>query len=394
MKAIEVTDRRLERKFLDMVQIIYHTDKNYARPLDQDIRGVFSPAENNFFKHGVAARWILTDDAGLVIGRIAAFIDRKQMNDTEQPTGGIGFFECINDQKAAVFLFDTAKEWLRQRGAMAMNGPINFGETDKFWGLLVEGFTQPAYRIAYNPPYYRALFENYGFKIFYKQEGFHLDLNKEIPERFWRIAEWIAKKPDYSFEHLRFEELDRFVRDFTKVYNEAWSDFKKNFEPLQEDYVRNFIKKGRRVMEEKFIWFAYHKGEPIAIYLMYPDLNQLFKPFNGKLGLWNKLRLLYILKQGKLTRARGVLMGVVPRFQGRGIESAFIWHLDMVLSEMSRYTELEFSWVGDFNPPMRKLWLAVGAVPAKHYITYRYLFDPNATFKRYPIPGEKEEKKK
>lgn len=392
MKAVEVTDKRTERKFLDMVQIIYHTDKNYVRPLDQDIKGVFSPAENNFFKHGVATRWILIDDAGLIIGRIAAFIDRKQMNDYDQPTGGIGFFECINEQKAANFLFDTAKEWLRQRGAQAMNGPINFGETDKFWGLLVDGFTQPAYRIAYNPPYYRTLFENYGFKTFYKQEGFHLNLSKEIPERFWKIAEWVAKKPEYTFEHMSFDNMDKYVKDFTKVFNEAWKDFKKDFEPLQDDYVRNFIRKGRRVMEEKFIWFAYNKGEPIAIYLMYPDLNQLFKPFNGKLGLWNKLRLLYILKQGKLSRARGVLMGVVPRFQGMGIESAFIWHLDMVLSEMPQYKELEFSWVGDFNPPMRKLWMAVGAEPAKHYITYRYLFDPNAVFKRYPIPEEKSKK--
>jgi hypothetical protein len=60
--------------------------------------------------------------------------------------------------------------------------------------------------------------------------------------------------------------------------------------------------------------------------------------------------------------------------------------LDKVFKEMPQYTELEFSWVGDFNPAMRKLWESVGAESAKKYITYRYMFDRNAPFVRYPIP--------
>ncbi len=389
MKITEVKGKQQEQDFLDMVHDIYRGDPNWVCHLDKDIREVFDPATNNFFKHGVCTRWLLQDDAGKVIGRIAAFIDKKQMNDYDHPTGGVGFFECINDQKAANLLFDTAKEWLGKQGVQAMNGPINFGETDKYWGLLVDGFTQPAYKIAYNPKYYQNLWENYGFKIFYKQEGFHLSLSKEIPARFWKIAEWVAKKPDYSFEHIKFNDIEKYVKDFTHVFNEAWRDFKKDFEPLSEDYVRNFITKGKMILEEKFIWFGYNKGEPIAIYFMYPDFNQVFKAFNGKLTLWNKLKLVYKAKTGKMTRARGVLMGVVPKFQGMGIESAFIFHLNTVLRAMPLYTELEFSWVGDFNPPMRKIWTAVGAVPAKHYITYRYLFDRNAEYKRYPIPDEK-----
>jgi hypothetical protein len=54
---------------------------------------------------------------------------------------------------------------------------------------------------------------------------------------------------------------------------------------------------------------------------------------------------------------------------------------------MPHYSELEFSFVADYNPQMRKLWLAVGAEPAKHYITYRYLFDRDKEFKRYPMPA-------
>jgi hypothetical protein len=46
-----------------------------------------------------------------------------------------------------------------------MDGPINFGERDKFWGLLTEGFIEPLFGMNYNFPYYKDLFENYGFKF-------------------------------------------------------------------------------------------------------------------------------------------------------------------------------------------------------------------------------------
>ena len=130
---------------------------------------------------------------------------------------------------------------------------------------------------------------------------------------------------------------------------------------------------------------SYNKGKPIAIYLMYPDVNQIFKFLNGKLHFINVLRFLYLKKKNTMTRARGVLMGVVPKFQGLGIESAFIYHIDKVMKRKPHYREIEFSWVGDFNPKMRKIFISVGSVSVKHYITYRYLFDRNKVYKRYPI---------
>jgi hypothetical protein len=386
MNLLKVTDRKTEKLFLDVARVIYRNDKNWVCPLDSDINNVFDPEKNNYYKHGEAIRWILKDKSGDLIGRIAAFIDFKSVSDSDQPTGGCGFFECINEQEAANLLFDTAKSWLIEKGMQAMDGPINFGETDKYWGLLVDGFTQPAVEVPYNPPYYQALFENYGFKVYFKQEGFHYNLSAEMPERFLKIAGWVAKKPDYKFVHFRYKEIEKLVKDFTQVFNEAWKDFKKDFEPLRIEYVMNFLQKAKVIIEEKFIWIAYHKEQPVAIYLMVPDVNVIFKDFNGKLNLWNKLKLVYRVKTKKLTRAKGILMGVTPKYQGLGIESAFFYHLHDVFKELTQYTELEFSWVGDFNPPMRKLWTAIGAEPAKHYITYRYLFDRNAEFKRYPIP--------
>ncbi len=386
MKIIRVNDRKTQKKFLDTARIVYKDDDVWVCPFDNEINAIFDPSKNPYYKHGEAERWILEDGKNNLIGRIAALIDRNLSHSYEQPTGGIGFFECINDKAAAYLLFDTAREWLTSRGMEAMDGPINFGETDKYWGLLVGGFTHPSFEVPYNPPYYKDLFESYGFKTYYKMEGFHLDITKPLSERFRKIAEWVARKPGYEFRHFSWEDQEKFTTDFAAVFNEAWVSFKVHFEPLKAEYINTVLKKAKAIIDEEFIWIAYFEGKPIAIYLMFPDLNQILKKLNGKLNIFSMIKFLYLKKQNTMTRAKGLLMGVIPKYQGMGIESAFILNIQEVLKKKPHYQEIEFSWVADFNPRMRKIFISVGSVPVKNYITYRYLFDRTKKFKRYPIP--------
>ncbi len=394
MRVKKVSDRQSRQAFLRVPKVLYQDEGTWVCPLDKEIESIFDAKKNVYFSHGEAAQWILENDQGQLCGRVAAFIDKKTANKQDQPTGGMGFFECINDQEAANQLFDTAREWLKERGMEAMDGPINFGETDKYWGLLVDGFTHPSYEIAYNFPYYQELFETYGFQTYFKQEGFHLDITEPLPPRFQKIAEWISRKPDYEFKHFEWKEADTFIQDFVSVFNEAWASFKENFEPLEVSYIKKTLQKAKAIIDKEFMWIAYNKGKPIAIYLMYPDVNQVLKHLDGRMNLPNMLKFLYLKKKKTMTRARGVLMGVVPAFQGMGVEAAIILQLVKVFERKSHYTEIEFSWVGDFNPKMRKIFIGVGCKSVKHYITYRYLFDREKPYKRYPIPVEEEKSSK
>jgi GNAT superfamily N-acetyltransferase len=386
MNITKVTDKKTRKQFLDTARLIYKNDPVWVCPFDNEIEAIFDPAKNPYFKHGEVERWILTDDNNNLTGRIAAFIDKNLAYSYDQPTGGIGFFECINDSAAAALLFDTAREWLRSKGMEAMDGPINFGETDKYWGLLVGGFTHPSFEVPYNPPYYQQLFEDYGFMTYYKMEGFHLDITQPLSERFQKIAGWVANKPGYEFQHFTWKDQKKFTHDFALVFNEAWASFKTNFEPLEAEYINTVLKKAKAIIDEEFIWIAYFEGKPIAIYLMFPDMNQILKHLNGKLDLISMVKFLWLKKRNTMTRAKGLLMGVIPKYQGHGIESAFILKVRDVFKRKPHYTEVEFSWVADFNPKMRKIFVSVGSVPAKNYITFRYLFDRNKEFKRYPIP--------
>ena len=158
MRLLEVKDQKSANQFLKVPFLIYKDDPNWICPLMNDIESVFNPSKNNFFSFGKCTRWILLNDHGIAIGRIAAFINNKKAYNDEVPTGGCGFFECINDQSAAFILLDQAKNWLGEHGMKAMMGPINFGETDMWWGLLVDGFSNPYYGMNYNPSYYKDFF--------------------------------------------------------------------------------------------------------------------------------------------------------------------------------------------------------------------------------------------
>lgn len=380
----EVTTTKDAKLFLDVARMIYKGDKNWICPLDDDINAIFDPARNAYFRHGKAIRWILFDQSHKPIGRVAAFFNEKKAYKYEQPTGGMGFFECINDQKAAFMLFDQCRKWLEQHGMEAMDGPVNFGENDQFWGLLVEGFTQQSYGMNYHHPYYQKLFEDYGFFPYYEQITNHLDITVPFPERFWKIADWVAQKPGFTFEHADLKRVDKYISDLKTVYDQAWAHFP-NFTPLNEDDIRAAFIKAKPIIDEELIWFAYFQGEPIAFLIMFPDVNQILRHFNGKLTLINKLRFLYYRWKKEITRTRITVMGVVPRFQRHGIESAIFRQLKDVFEKRPWYKEIELSWVGDFNPRMKALHEAVGGKFGKKHITYRKLFREGAAPQRASI---------
>lgn len=385
MKIEKVTDRKTKKQFLNAARIVYKNDPVWICPFDNEIEAIFDPKRNPYFNHGEADRWVLVDNYNKPIGRIAAFIDRNIAHSFDQPTGGMGFFECIDDKTSAFMLFETAKDWLKNRGMEAMDGPINFGETDKYWGLLVDGFTHPSFEVPYNPTYYQNFFESFGFQIYYRMEGFHLDIKRPLSDRFQRIAEWVTNKPGYEFHHFTWKDQKKFTLDFAQAFNESWASFKVNFEPLEAEYIRRVLKKAKAIIDEEFIWIAYFEGKPIAIYLMFPDLNQILKHMNGKLNPLSAIKFLYLKRRKTITRAKGLLMGVIPKYQGLGIESAIILKIRDVFAKKPHYNEIEFSWVADFNPKMRKIFISVGSQPVKNYITYRYLFDRTKEFRRYPV---------
>ncbi len=134
----------------------------------------------------------------------------------------LSFFDCIDDDKAAKVLFDAAKEWLQSKGMEAMDGPVNFGDRDKWWGLMVEGFNKaPIYGMPYNPPYYEKLFESYGFKNYYNQYYYAMGVKDPISSRFPERHAKFKNKPGYAARHISIKNLEKHAQEFATVYNAA-----------------------------------------------------------------------------------------------------------------------------------------------------------------------------
>jgi hypothetical protein len=385
MEIVEVTGKGTVEKFHDLPKSIYRNDQNYIPLLKMAVEDVFNPGKNNKFKNGNAKRWLLMN-GNECIGRIAAFYDADYSTAFKQPTGCFGFFECIENQDAATQMFDVARDWLVQNGMEAMDGPVNFGENFFNWGLLVDGFVPQTFGMQYNLPYYRTLFEKYGFRNYYNQFSYSLNIsNPDLPERFWKIAEWVTKKPGYRFEHFTFKEQDRYIRDFIEIHGQAWRNHG-NYKPVNFDQLKEVIRSSELFLDEEFLWYAYFEGTPIAFFIMIPDLNQVIRKLKtGKLNFLRTLKFMFLLKTKTITRCRVIVLGVVPKFQRMGIESGIFWQLKRVMQRRSWYKEMEMSWIGDFNPKMNVLFKSFGASQSLTHVTYRYLFDRNKDFERAPI---------
>jgi hypothetical protein len=387
MQLQEVGDKQTRTQFLELPVKLYQGEPNWIHPLDQDVESVFDQKKNKFFRHGEAIRWILLDDRGQTIGRVAAFINRKLANKEKQPTGGMGFFECIQDQNAANILFDACREWLQARGMEAMDGSINFGERDRWWGLLAEGHAfEPTYCMPYTFPYYLDFFEAYGFELYFRQFTYGRRVIEDgLSEKMQAKADRLLKNPQYAFRHLNMKELPKFTEDFRTIYNAAWVKHKGVGE-MTKVQAESIMQKLKPVMDPKIVWFGYYDNEPIAFFINLPELNQIFKHLNGKLNWLGKLKFLYHKWRKTNTKMFGLVFGVVPAHQGKGIEAALAMSATTyVWTSKSPYRDYEMNWIGDFNPKMMRIVEEAGARVKKVHHTYRYLFDRSKPFERCPM---------
>ena len=386
MNIIKVASKQDKKAFIELPLEIYKNEKNWIRPLDKDIDSVFNKNKNKAFRKGDVIRWVL-EDKGRTIGRVAAFYIEKKVDKDDLKIGGCGFFECIDNQDAANLLFDKAKSWLTERGYNSMDGPINFGERDKWWGCLYKGFEiDPNYQQNYGKDYYPKLFENYGFQILFKQLTFFKKIKTPLSEKLKYKANRALKNPDYNFRMLEIKKIDKYILDFMKIYNEAWAKYP-GVSALKLAQANSIFKQLKPIMDEKILWFAYEKDEPIGFFICIPEMNQIFKYVNGKLDLIGKIKTFYHLKIKKsCKKVIGLVFGIVPKHQGKGVDGALIMASSNTIQKELSYTDMELNWIPDFNTAMIKVATQVQATneikPAKIHHTYRYNFDRSIPVER------------
>lgn len=389
MKLIEANDERSVKDWMQLPWSIYAKDPNWIPHLKQDVVKVFDPASNKLLKEGQIVRYVLYDANGKAIGRVAAFINPKTAHTEEQPTGGMGFFECINDQQAANTLLDASRDWLKSRGMEAMDGPINLGDRNMFWGLLIKNFVDPPiYGTNYNPSYYKDLLENYGFQVWFDQLFFKRSALEPVQPIFHRKFKQLADDPRIRMHDSVGRSVEQIAQDFCTVYNDAWVDHE-NHKPMELATALKIVKSMKPVMDPRLLIFIRYDDRPIAMFISLPELNEIFRYVNGDLNWIGKLKFLWHKKRGTVQSMTGIVFGVAKEWQGKGIEGALIVFGEKNIVDKKLYKDTVLTWVGDFNPRMVKVCENLGATNYRTLATYRYLFDRSKPYHRHPVIEKK-----
>src|SRR5690606_31339281 len=292
----------------------------------------------------------------------------------------------IDNKEAAFLLFDTAKAWLEEKGVDRMDGPINFGENHQFWGLIIENFDEPPYYGQnYNPEYYVRFFEEYGFEIYFKQLIYYRDIRVPLQNKFTDRAKRLENDPNYSVKCIEMKNLQKYAEEFRYVYNRAWAKREKGFHTMSKAQANSILQTLKPIMDPELVYFAYFKDQPIGMYVQLPEINQIFRHVNGNLNLLGKMKFLYHKRKGTVKRAFGMVFGVDPDFQGKGVEGMIFKEMERLIHDTRKYDDLVITWIGDFNPKMISIVESLGTHKIRTMATFRYLFDRNIEFKRKPI---------
>jgi len=339
--AYQITPAVDFEDFHRVLDTVYAGDKQYVYPLQDDIENILS--EKNPAYTGSNLRMWVVKDGKKPVGRIAAFIDESRHQENTLPTGGIGFFESIEDQTVADLLFQVAEDWLREAGMEAVDGPINFGERDKFWGLLTRGWYRPIYQENYNPPYYQRFFEDRGF-VPHEQCLTMRGVVSEFPgERLAGLAGRVRERYGLYTKQIDKNNLEQGANDFAEAYNAAFNHWP-YFKPLSGDDILPTFKRMRPIMDPHLTCLADNKANrPGGGAGMIPAYNCFRGGTAGILGRCGGPKFLYRLKFQKQPRnCKGIAFGIAKDYQRLGVYPLMV---DAMFQSGNRHTSRTYKYV-------------------------------------------------
>ncbi len=379
MRLIEVKDSSTWKLFHKVPHLIYKGDSDWICPLEKDVQNVFNPKKNKAFQKGSAVCYVLLEGQK-AIGRIAAFIDGARNEKQDFPTGGIGFFECINDQKAAFLLFQKAEDYLLENGIKAIDGPINFGERDKFWGLYTKGTGSPYYQENYNPDYYQDFFTNWGFRPFEQILSFHSSLSSIDAPRLKRIADISKKRYHLHCDSLSYKNPEKYADDFCTLYNAAFKEYD-HFKPLVRAQVLSIFMEMKPVADPFMVGFVYHNKLPVTMCAMMPEVNQFLRKANGKINFFTIPGFLFRKYWPNKKIIKGVAFGIHPDYRSKG-GMAIIgdYFYDYAFK---KYHSLVLTTIRGHNTKMVKSVFKLGVKINKEHVAYRKMLDKTLPFEPF-----------
>ncbi|MFP6741096.1 MAG: hypothetical protein VCD33_05625 [Alphaproteobacteria bacterium] len=362
-------------RFIRVPFSLYDNDANWVPPLVMERRDHLNPRKNPWFDHGEARYWLAfrgDSPGGRPVGRISAQIDRTHLERYDDGTGHFGFLEGEDDGAVFQALFGAAECWLRERGMSRIRGPFSLSINDES-GLLVDGFdTPPSMMMGHAPPYYSHRVEAEGYDKAMDLLAYVYDSHQVMPDGPRQLIERLGQSGTVTLRPLDKRRYSNDLGIILDIFNDAWSR-NWGFVPFTAAEVAHLAKELKPLIRPGLVCIAEVDGEPAAMAVSLPNLNEAIADLGGALLPFGWAKLLWRLKVGTLETVRVPLMGVRRQFHGtwQGAALAFAV-IDSVHGRLMAegFKRAEMSWVLETNRPMRRLIEAVGARPYKTYRVY------------------------
>ncbi|HWO58018.1 MAG TPA: N-acetyltransferase [bacterium] len=358
--------RRDREEFLRFPEQLYARCPHWVCPLRAERRAFFDPRRNPFFANAEVQLFLARRD-GQVVGRVSAHIYHPHNRTHNEKTGFFGFFECENNFETARALWDAARAWLAARGMTHMRGPANF-TTNHEIGFLVDAFDHPpVIMMTYTMPYYLDFAERYGMVKAMDVYAYHTDDSRKFDDRAGRLVDRIRRRVGVTIRPIDMRRFDEEVDRVKIIYNGAWAP-NWGFVPMDEAEFRHLGNELKQIIDPRIVLFAEVDGRPVGFSLALPDINQALIHVHGRLFPFGLFKLLWLTKVRKVcTRIRVLVMGILPEYQKRGIDTVLNYETD-VRGRAAGYREAEMSWVLENNDEMNAVAKNLGY---QRYKTYR-----------------------
>lgn len=357
---------------------IYSDYPEWAPPFRFEIENIFDRKKNDYYRNGECERYLVWKGEE-VVGRFAVMNTPERDKVLDPTMGGLGFIEMKEDPLIAEKIIEFAQQWHGERGYSAMRGPINFGENDTYWGLLVENYDEPPiYGMFYHPPYYKEYLEATGAEKLDDHWSYKRNFDKPLPERMVKITDRIENRPGVEFRPIDMNNIYRDAEYIRQIYNEAWSDQdiverEEEFTPLTRETIDAMIQKLKPIMIPDSVLLAFVDGEPASFIVCVPDLNEVSKETNGRLRWWHYPKLLWFKRRAK--HLRTLVYGTRPKFRKMGLEAlTFTRGIQYTKAAAPTLEYLEGAWVSEKNWLMQRSLEALGCHHHKTHRTYKWEF--------------------
>jgi hypothetical protein len=351
------------KQFIELPYSLYRNDPYWIPPLRIAVKELLDRSKHPFYANA-EVEFFLARRNGRVVGRIAAILDKAHNKFHNEKAGFFGFYESPDDPEIARTLLTRARDWVVQRGAEFIRGPVN-PSTNYECGMLVEGFeSSPMIMMPYNPPYYSKLMEQAGLRKVKDLLAYVSTPDGIKAEQIDRIADRAEKSKRFRIRPIDMKKFDTEVAGVWDVYSRAWSR-NWGFIPMSREEFFAMGKEMKQILKPEMVLIGEVGDQMAGFALALPDINQALKPAGGRLFPTGLVKILYY--QRLIKNCRVLALGVVEEFRTAGVAAGFYATL-VRNSRRLGYNDCEMSWILEDNVLMNRSLAAMGA---RRYKTYR-----------------------